>query len=427
MNILVDGYNIALPKGTGVATYARNFINVARGMKHRVDLLFGDAPFAAPGFEGPQARARRKSHPFPVERTKRMIGSLRSAIYNPVRQIDSDCGNLTHRDRVPAVERMWSSPDLFRNSVGAYRRIGTVATVNVPGIDLAHWTYPLPIRAKGALNIYTIHDMVPMRLPNATLDDKGKFLSLCSRICQSADHILTVSECSRRDIIDLTGIHGDKVTNTYQSFEIDEEYQRTDIAVSKALVRDLFNLDYKGFFLFFGAIEPKKNVARLIEAYLSVGTDTPLVIVGAPGWSAERELALLDQHAHGPAAGNIIHLEYLPRAILVHLIRCARATTFPALYEGFGLPALESMALGTAVIASRTGSLPEVVGDAALLVDPYDVRSIRDAIQAIDNRPDLRRSLEKNGIEQAQLFNHAAYARRLRSLFSELLPELPHP
>src|SRR4029077_13775664 len=126
---------------------------------------------------------------------------------------------------------------------------------------------------------------------------------------------------------------------------------------------------------FFGALEPKKNVVRLIEGFLLSRVNIPLVLIVSRGWDNARETALLNDinaRAREQTSPMIRSLDYVDRSTLVTLIRGARALVFPSLYEGFGLPVLEAMMLGTPVVTSAKGALEEVTGAAALLVDPYD-------------------------------------------------------
>jgi glycosyltransferase involved in cell wall biosynthesis len=116
-----------------------------------------------------------------------------------------------------------------------------------------------------------------------------------------------------------------------------------------------------------------------------------------------------------------VQLEYAPFPLLVSLIRGAKATLFPSLYEGFGLPVLESMLLGTPVLTSNTSSIPEVVGDAALLVNPYDGNAIAEGIRELETNEALRRDLVERGAQQARLFSEFQYRQRLRSVYSAVL------
>jgi glycosyltransferase involved in cell wall biosynthesis len=289
-----------------------------------------------------------------------------------------------------------------------------------------HWTYPLPVKLSGAANVHTMHDLVPLKLPYASADRKRYYYKLMRAVARRADRIVTVSESSRRDIIEFFPFAEPKIVNTYQAVRVpDAVLQESDDDVAAA-IHSIFNLPFKGYFLFFGAIEPKKNVNRLIEAYLSLATKTPLVIVGRRTWGADEELRLLQRDEVQPLKATfktIRRIDYLPRALLMRLIRGAKAVTFPSIYEGFGLPVLEAMMLGTPVLTSNVSSLPEVGGDAALYVDPYDPRSIRAGLAQLDSDAQLRATLSAAGRVQAERFSLARYQDRLARLYEELLDE----
>ena len=146
------------------------------------------------------------------------------------------------------------------------------------------------------------------------------------------------------------------------------------------------------------------------------------MVVGGRAWLDEAETALMNQVLadDGPSAERIRRYEYLPFSMLVSLIRGARATLFPSLYEGFGLPVLESMALGTAVLTSTGGSLPEVAGDAAITVDPYDVPAMSRGLRALEQDEALRLDLEARGRIQAAKFSVEAYKARLTDLYARV-------
>src|SRR5207237_1513058 len=157
--------------------------------------------------------------------------------------------------------------------------------------DILHCTYQMPVRAKGARNIYTIHDLVPLRLPYTTLDNKRQTYSLLRKIAAEADHIVTVSEHSKRDIVQLLGVGEDRVTNTYEAVEFPRELtERPDDLVAEQL-RGSYGLELQEYLLFYGALEPKKNVRRLIDGYLlsAVGLAPVLHRAVGCGHKAEAE------------------------------------------------------------------------------------------------------------------------------------------
>jgi glycosyltransferase involved in cell wall biosynthesis len=144
-------------------------------------------------------------------------------------------------------------------------------------------------------------------------------------------------------------------------------------------------------------------------------------------WKYQDELKLLHDGSlmkfgnENKLKNKVIQLNYAPFPLLVSLIKGAKATLFPSLYEGFGLPVLESMLLGTPVISSNTASIPEVAGDAAILVDPYDTRSIADAIRKIDSDSDLRKHLINKGFGQARLFSRSEYIKKMCVVYSKFI------
>lgn len=293
-----------------------------------------------------------------------------------------------------------------------------------------HWTYPLPINMKGMKNVYTLHDLVPLRLPFTTLDKKREYFKLLQNIVRDFDHIVTVSETSKKDIVNMLGVREEKVTNTYQAVSIPKKYLEVPLGTLQNELKGTFKLDYKKYLLFYGSIEPKKNIGRMIEAYLASNIEIPLVIVGARAWKSEEELKLLvDDNIRsliqlGPETHvkrKVIRLDYVSFGQLVNLIRGAQAVVFPSLYEGFGLPILEGMICETPVLTSNVGSMREIAGSAAVLVDPYDPREIKEAMLALTTNPDLGNDMVQRGKAVAQRFSPEVYQQRLGALYARVL------
>ncbi len=426
MKIAIDAFNISLAHGTGVATYGRTLASAAHGLGHEINALFGShAGHSKIPLLNEIALAEAASLDTKRVTLQAKMGfgaRAASGVFGPR---DALAIPVSGKVILPAslslgAARLWNVQSLYTSANIAFRAAGSFTRVKLAETDLVHWTYPLPVRIPGAQNVYTLHDLVPLRLPYTTADVKRAYFKLCSKIARDADHILTVSECSRRDIIDILGAAPDRVTNLYQSSDAAQYMTAVDEAAIARHVEGLLNVGLREYYLFFGAIEPKKNLARLIEAYLGSGVQTPLVIVGSPGWGSERDVALLKSMSALDTRQRIIWLGYLPRDMLYRLIAGARATLFPSLYEGFGLPLLESMALGTPVITSNVSSLPEVGGDAPVYVDPYDVSSIATAITQVDADADLRAEMARKGLIQADNFRPAAYEKRLAKFYETL-------
>ncbi len=426
--VAVDGFNLAIPRGTGVATYARSLSQCLAGLGHTVDLLYG---LGIPAGASPAMREVEFFDRLETERGgwmpkypsvgwgRQMLGAYRGATAFEIELAGRVIpGSLAAR--LPAHDRILNVTDLFSTASRYFRTFGRFMPVRIPGPAPAvmHWTYPVPVTLQGARNIYTIHDLVPLRLPHTTLDHKPTHLRLLTECLRRADHIVTVSETSRKDLLDFFPFFpSSRVTNTYQAVSLPDRLPN-DAEVTTLLHR-AFDLERGRYFLFFGSIEPKKNVGRLLEAYLSTSLDLPLVVIGARAWKSEAELALLQ---HRPAGDRRIRrIDYVPSDTLVSLIRGARAVAFPSLYEGFGLPLLEAMALGTPVLTSREGALPEVGGDAALYVNAYDPRDIAAGLQRLAEDDELCASMRERGLAQAQLFGMDRYRERIGTLYAGVI------
>ena len=439
--ILIDGFNLGLETGTGVATYARNLSYCVHGLGYETDILYDVR--AAPGvhkllreiaFFDPLVG----DPPLWLTVLRYMIEAFTSPFgANATRVPITGAVIATQfKSRLPYFDSIFNSPDVFNRAtrlfaIAQYLFYSTRLRARVPvKPDIAHWTYPLPIFIPGAKNIYTFHDLVPLRLPFTTLDNKRRYFQLVRMLARRADHIVTVSETSRSDIINLLGVPESKVTNTYQSVEIPSKFADKPDDVVKLEVEGTFNIRYKEYMLFFGAIEPKKNVGRLIEGFLASKIDTPLVIVGKLGWKSEQEIRLINEDAttYLEQVGSltyrrrrILQVDYAPFPLLVSLIKGAKCVLFPSLYEGFGLPILEAMKLGTPVLTSKEGATREIAGDGALLVDPYDTRAITQGITELDTNAELRASLSIKGRKIADLYSPEAHSRRLTEVYDRVL------
>lgn len=434
MRLMIDGYNLALPQGTGVATYGYQLADAAQGVGIAVEGLYGlRAPFDPRLRDVMFYEALGNGHatrrPLPGgPRWWRELAWLARPRRARAISIEGQEAVRQFGHRLPAFAALHSAPDLYDLAARNFRRTGLFTRVTTPAgaPDLMHWTYPLPVRMPGVPNLYTLHDLVPLRLPFASADNKRYYGRLMRAVLRGADRLVTVSEASRADILRLWPAAEPRLVNTWQAVRLPAATIEEPEEEAARAVKNLFGLDWRGYFLFFGAIEPKKNLGRLIEAYLSLGTDTPLVIVGQRSFRAGQELKLLRRDPLNPLAAQfpgVRRIDYLPRSLLLRLARGARAVAFPSLYEGFGLPVLEAMALGTPVLTSDTSSLPEVAGGAALLADPYSPAAIAAGLRALDEDADLRARLAAAGRARAEFFSPQRYRERLARLYGDVLEE----
>ena len=296
--VCVDGFNLALAKGSGIATYGRNLLSTLGRVGLKGQVLYGPAASRSDSnvlnetalidAERPARKVKR------VERFQRTLTSPAGRTAWPV----TPSGEVVWPSRGggrPDANGFWAARDLFQianRAFDVYRRETPVrfdATTDSPAPDVMHWTATVPLYARGVPNIYTIHDLIPLRLPHTTMDDKAGYMALCQAIARRADHIAVVSETTRQDVIRLLGVSEDRVTNTYQAVHLPQALtSRSQDDVTTEL-EGVFNLGWKDYFLHFGAVEPKKNLGRIVEAYLASGLTTPLVIVGGRAWLDEGE------------------------------------------------------------------------------------------------------------------------------------------
>jgi glycosyltransferase involved in cell wall biosynthesis len=429
MRIGIDGYNLAIPNGTGIATYGASLTQVLKGMGHEVTGVFGIDPGPEPAtretlFFEQFGRGHNRGNV--VRRAARSV--LLHHLSRPLIEIplSEHVDKRGFGPRWPDFAALWTSPLLFEAAWGRFqvmRRLTTVRMPNPP--EVMHWTYPVPVRMAGSRNVYTMHDLVPLKLPHTTLDNKGYYHRLIRQLVDGADHIATVSEASRNDILAMFDADPGRVTNCYQSSPIPAAVAASSEAEDHAMIQSVFGLPPRGFYLFFGASDPKKNIGRIVDGYLASQSDRPLVVVSSRDWGMSEAGGGLgkDGMVYGRKVDRtIVQLQYLPREMLFRLIRSARAVLFPSLYEGFGLPALEAIQLGTPVISSNTSSLPEVVGGGGLLVDPYDTTAIAGALRQIDRDDALVARLSAAGLDHARNFTDAAFAGRLAAMYAKLPP-----
>ena len=434
--VLFDQSNTAYRMGTGVATYARNLAIAARHAGFEVEALVSadvKIDLANPLLAEVQLFdvQRKPLLPWLEPVTSAVRGVVRAPFGYRPRPLPRAGVVLQSSTGVPAFDRTYVGTRLFNVASAHFYVHGRFTSVTLPTAPtLFHATFPLPIRVAGCANIVTIHDLVPLRLPSMTLDNKRYFFRLVQRHLAQADHVVTVSEFSRQDIITLFGVPEARVTNTYQAVTLPPRVLARSNDEVADQITNLFGLEPGNYYLFLGALEPKKNVGRLIDAYAASGSRRPLVIAGGQGWQNEADVERIKDTRFSnyrvtentiSKVNRVRRIPYLPVDQLVTLMRGARALLFPSLYEGFGLPVLEAMSLGTPVMTSNVTALPEVAGDAALLVDPRDVTAMAAAIRQLDNDTDLLGELSDRGRVRAQVFSMANYQVRLQTLYSKVL------
>ncbi len=267
--------------------------------------------------------------------------------------------------------------------------------------------------------LLTVHDLSFVRVPDAASPRLKAYLdAVVPASVARADHVLADSSATKTDLIELYGTAADKITVLYSG--VDAHFKPVD-ATAIAKVREKYGLADTRYILSVGTLQPRKNYSRVIQALARVrgtGADLHFAIAGGAGWlEAEMQRTIARTGLE-----RFVHLlGFVEDGDLPALYGGARALLMPSLYEGFGLPVLEAMACGTPVITSDVSSLPEVAGEAALLVDPYDVAALAKAIERVENDSTLRTRLISAGSQQAGRFTWEKSARQLKRVYDRLL------
>ncbi len=271
--------------------------------------------------------------------------------------------------------------------------------------------FVLPPQLAGR-RLLTVHDLAFLVHPECAVPSLEWYLRRAvPRSIARADLLLADSEHTRQDLIRLLGVSPERVEVLYPGVE--PAFRPLGQAALEE-VRARYGLPGR-FLLTVGTIEPRKNLPRLLEALsgLPERLRLPLVVVGRPGWLYQETFAAVERYG---LQGEVRFLGFVPQEDLPALYNLALALVYPSLYEGFGLPPLEAMACGTPVLAGCVSSLPEVVGEAAVLVDPADVSSIREGLRRLLEDDELRARLRKEGLARAREFTWEKAAVRLREM-----------
>jgi glycosyltransferase involved in cell wall biosynthesis len=357
MHVGIDASRAARLQPTGTEGYSLRLIQglLALDQRHTYTLYFNEAP--APGLFPPGPRCRLHVMPFP-----RLWTHLRLS-----------------------AEMAAQPPDLL--------------LVPAHVLPLLH-----PRRS-----VVTVHDLGYLHEPQAHRPLDRLYLDLSNRYhVLAAVRLLAISQATKNDLVSRYGVRPERVSVTYLAAA--GGMRPVEDPAQVATVKSRFGIagDY---LLFVGTLQPRKNLARLVQAFAPVAARQPalqLVIAGKKGWMYEE---IFDQVRQWGLEGRVVFTGYVAAGDLPALYSGALAFSFPSLYEGFGMPVLEAMACGAPVVASNTSSLPEVAGDAALLVDPTDVNALSAALSRIAGDAALRSDLRARGLVQAARFSWERCAR----------------
>lgn len=336
------------------------------------------------------------------------------------------CGNLFNflgkNDYHSSLEGINMPISVFRMfPYGVYRRAWQVipfryeTLFETPGDLTVFFNYVVPPRISGKV-ITTVHDLTYLRYPE-TMDSRNlhRLKEGTKRSIEQSDRILTVSEFSKREIIELLGVNEEKISVVPNAASCTDELTDFEELRRKYTING-------PYVLYVGTIEPRKNLNRLIKAFELLKSERKLphqlVLAGGSGWKNDE---IFEAARNSPFSDDIIFTGYISGAEKNTLYKNASVFSFPSLYEGFGIPPLEAMHWGCPVVTSNAASLPEVTGNAAELVDPMSAESIADGLWHVLSNPIYAETLIANGKVRAKEYTWEASAKRLTQICKEVL------
>jgi glycosyltransferase involved in cell wall biosynthesis len=287
-------------------------------------------------------------------------------------------------------------------------------------VDLFHSLhYTRPLLRLPCASVVTFHDMTFFLFPQLHTRARRLFFPTAMRIsARQADAIITVSESTRQDAIRLLAIDPGKIFTT--QLGVDPSFRTISDLGEKSRVIAKYNLPER-FILYLGTIEPRKNLPVLIRAYRQLvnnGTSHKLVLVGKYGWMYEDVLDLVDELG---LEDRVCFAGYVPQDDLPLVYNLASLFVYPTIYEGFGLPALEAMACGVPVITSQIASLPEIVGDAGILIPVNNVEALSEAMSRVLDDSALREKLINDGQLRAKTFSWERTAQLTWQVYMQVM------
>ena len=294
--------------------------------------------------------------------------------------------------------------------------------------DIIHGTDHFVFPARYSAQVMTIHDLTFLLYPDFVpprVKTYGDRLRACLKTTQA---VITFAESTKQDLVKYWQIDPQKIYLTPQASRYPPDYQAPpDLGELEKLKKQVQNSFQQPYFLFVGTLEPRKNLVNLIIAFNLFKTTQnsahQLILIGQLGWQYEAILTAIQDSPYRP---DIYQLHYLSNALVAWFYQHAEALVYPSFYEGFGLPLVEAITLGCPVITSNRSSLPEVTGDAALLINPDRPQEITQAmVQLTGDRP-LREHLVQRGLARAKAFSWEKTARLTLAVYRELLKTRTH-
>jgi glycosyltransferase involved in cell wall biosynthesis len=447
--ILISGNHLPLEGGTGLSSYSQSLLKAVKSNKHIVNVLYdaNDMPGNTPISFARVIQALRvleynsckidPSNLFILKKYLEQRGGVAKSLLQYALRYRTTCQEF-HVDQYRVAETL---PRFFKNVESVYNypylfsvcdRIAALVNRTVKLTfsnskskpDIVHLTSPIPLSFKDTPLVTTVHDIIPLNYPGLTSSKLKRYERAHELAFDASELILCVSQRTAEDVQAWFNIPDEKIMVTHQCVDIDKELIDSNAKGLAFYLEKNFSLSVGGYFVFYGAIEPKKNIDRIVAAHRNSETTKPLLLIGANGWMSDRAIRAINSEkaisSIGSKKGRVLTLGYLPREDLLKVVQGAKALVFPSLYEGFGLPVLEAMTLGTPVITSKMGGLAEVAGDACLTVDPLSIGSIATGIDLLDKDDSVCKDLKRRGLIQAEKFSPKKYHEKIDIAYNSI-------
>lgn len=382
----------ALRQGAGIGRFTREIVrallalDAARGPSHRYVLFAATGGLPRPVWEPRLAYMTQ-----PAAAGRLALSTCRLPLS------DDWLHRLWHRARLPIPIELF---------------IGRVDLLHEPD-------FVLPPTRRGTPTLLTVHDLTFKRDPDSAFPRLRRYLErVVPRSVQRATHVLADSAATQSDLVELFGAPPGKISVIPGG--VDSRFAPVTDTERLAAVRDKYAIGQAPFILGIGTLQPRKNFKRLIQAFNSgkaQGAKRRLVIAGGKGWLYDDILAEVKRLG---LEGDVLFIGFVDDEDLPALYSAASVLAYPSLYEGFGLPVLEAMACGTPVVTSNVSSLPEVAGEAALMVPPTDVAALSEALLRVLTDGALRAHMVERGLAQARRFTWENSARQLLAAYERV-------
>lgn len=307
---------------------------------------------------------------------------------------------------------------LWTPSHNRFEQLALSFEISRLGLDLLHSPDFIPPFKRNCKSVITIHDLAFLLYPHFLTKESARYYGQIDQAWRSSDHIIAVSEATKRDSIKMLGVPENKITVIYEA--ANPIYRPLPKDQAKQQTKEIFQLD-QDFILFVSTIEPRKNLPGLLQAYRRLRDDYKreelLVLVGGNGWLWEEVYETVDRLN---LKQHVLFLGHVNSEDLVYLYNSARLFVHPAFYEGFGLPPLEAMSCGVPVIVSNTSAFPEVVADAGVMINPHDIDGLTVAMWRVLTEKELRQNMIYKGLKRAKLFSWERAARETLEVYHQV-------